>query len=129
MADPRVLLDASAFLALLLEEPGAETVAAVLDQAVISAVNLAEALEVTLRRGVPPARAAAWVEELGLPVLPFDASCAAAASRLLAAHRRRGLSLGDCACLGTAETLGLPVMTADRAWDGLLPGLDLRLIR
>jgi PIN domain nuclease of toxin-antitoxin system len=129
VAEPRILLDASAFLALLLEEPGADTVAAVLDQAVIGAVNLAETLEVLLRRGVPPDRAARWVEELGMPVLPFDAACAAAASRLLAAYRRQGLSLGDCACLGTAEALGLPVLTADRAWAGLVPGLDLRPIR
>ena len=129
MADPRILLDASAFLALLLEEPGADTVAGVLDQAVIGAVNLAETLEVVLRRGITPDRAARWVEELGLPVLPFDAACAAAAARLLAAYRRQGLSLGDCACLGTAQALALPVLTADRAWAGLALDVDLRVIR
>ena len=102
---------------------------AVLDRAVISAVNLAEAQEVAMRRGVPAARAAAWTEELGMPVLPFDAACAAAAATLLAAFRRSGLSLGDCACLGTARALGLPVLTADRAWAGLDLGAAARLIR
>jgi PIN domain nuclease of toxin-antitoxin system len=37
-----VVLDASAMLALLNQEPGAATVLGVLDRAVISAVNLAE---------------------------------------------------------------------------------------
>ncbi|MBY0331298.1 MAG: type II toxin-antitoxin system VapC family toxin [Acetobacteraceae bacterium] len=129
MADARILLDASAFLALILEEPGADTVAAVLDGAVIGAVNLVEAMEVAIRRGVPRSRAAAWTAELGMPVLPFDAACAAEAAALLAAFRREGLSLGDCACLGTARALSLPVLTADRAWAGLDLGVAARLIR
>jgi hypothetical protein len=42
---------------------------------------------------------------------------------------RRGLSLGDAACLATAAVLRLPVLTADRAWAGLGLELDIRLIR
>jgi len=44
---------------------------------------------------------------------------------MLAAGRVRGLSLGDAACLGTAGTLGVPVLTADRAWAAL--GLDIQI--
>jgi len=92
-------------------------------------VNQAEIVELAGRRGIDCARAAAWAEELALPVLGFTAPMAARAGMLLAAHRRRGLSLGDAACLGTASVLGLPVLTADRAWAGLGLDLDIRLIR
>ena len=81
------------------------------------------------RRGIDFARAAAWAEELALPVLGFTAPMATRAGALLAAHRRRGLSLGDAACLATAAVLRLPVLTADRAWAGLGLELDIRLIR
>jgi PIN domain nuclease of toxin-antitoxin system len=47
-----VLLDASAVLTLLHEEPGTERVAEFLPTAAISAVNLAEVLIVLERRGV-----------------------------------------------------------------------------
>lgn len=129
MAEPRLLLDTSALLALVLEEPGAAAVLAGLDRAAIGAVNLAEVLEVAVRRGVSPDRAAAWPDELGLPVLGFDAAMAAQAALLLARWRYRGLSLADCACLGTARVLGLPVLTADRLWSELDLGLEVRPIR
>jgi PIN domain nuclease of toxin-antitoxin system len=129
VAEPGVLLDASAFLALILDEPGAEAVLAVLDQAAIGAVNLSEVQEVAIRRGHSAARAGAWAAELGLPVLPFTAPMAAEAAVLLAGWRRQGLSLGDCACLGVARHAGLPVLTADHAWAGLEIGVTIRLIR
>lgn len=129
MADPALLLDASALLALVFEESGAEAVLAVLDGAAIGAVNLAEVVELAARRGLDPARAAAWPEELSLPVIGFAAPMAARAGRLLAALRRQGLSLGDAACLGTAAVLGLPVLTADRLWAELDTGVEVRLLR
>jgi len=129
MADPTLLLDASALLALVFEEPGAEVVLAALDGAAICAVNLAEVVELAARRGIDPARAAAWAEELCIPVLAFTAPMALRAGTLLAAFRRRSLSLGDAACLGTAATLGLPVLTADRLWADLDAGVAVRLLR
>jgi len=129
VAEPARLLDASALLALVFEEPGAERVLAALDGAAISAVNQVEVVELAGRRGIDFARAAAWAEELALPVLGFTAPMATRAGALLAAHRRRGLSLGDAACLATAAVLRLPVLTADRAWAGLGLELDIRLIR
>lgn len=129
VAEPSVLLDASAFLALIQGEPGAERVAAELDRAAISAVNLAEAIEVATRRGAPRERATAWAEELGLAVIPFDAAMAHEAARLLARHRRDGLSLGDAACLATAATLGWPAYTTDWAWSALGLAMDIRQLR
>ncbi len=39
------------------------------------------------------------------------------------------LSLGDAACLATARVLGMPVLTANRAWAALPVGVEVRLIR
>jgi PIN domain nuclease of toxin-antitoxin system len=122
-------LDTSALLALVFQEPGREAVSAALDGAAIGAVNQAEVVEIAARRGAPPARAAAWAEELSIPVLPFTPAMALRAGVLLSAHRRTGLSLGDAACLGTAEALNLPVLTADRAWATLGLGVEMRLLR
>lgn len=129
MAEPALLLDTSALLALVFREPGMEVVLAALDGCAISAVNQAEVVEVAARRGTDPARAAAWAEELSIPILPFTAPMAARAGALLAAGRGRGLSLGDAACLGTAGTLGVPVLTADRAWAALDLGIEIRQLR
>jgi ribonuclease VapC len=129
MAEPTLLLDTSALLALVFREPGMETVLAALDGCAISAVNQAEVVEVAARRGTDPGRAAAWAGELSIPVLPFTPPMAARAGAVLAAGRGRGLSLGDAACLGTAGMLGVPVLTADRAWAALDLGIQIRQLR
>jgi ribonuclease VapC len=129
MAEPALLLDTSALLALVFREPGMEVVLAALDGCAISAVNQAEVVEVAARRGTDPARAAAWAGELSIPVLPFTPPMAARAGAVLAAGRGRGLSLGDAACLGTAGTLGVPVLTADRAWAALGFDIEIRQLR
>ena len=129
MAEPALLLDTSALLALVFREPGMETVLAALDGCAISAVNQAEVVEVAARRGTDPGRAAAWAGELSIPVLPFTPPMAARAGAVLAAGRGRGLSLGDAACLGTAGALGVPVLTADRGWAALGLGIEIRQLR
>ena len=131
MAEPALLLDTSALLALVFREPGMDVVLAALDGCAISAVNQAVGVEVAARRGTDPARAAAWAGELSIPVLPFTPPMAARAGAVLAAGRGRGrgLSLGDAACLGTAGTLGVPVLTADRAWAALDIGIAIRQLR
>lgn len=84
---------------------------------------------VAARRGVDPASAAGWAENLSLPILPFVAPMAARAGLLMVTHRRQGISLGDAACLAAAEILRLPVLTADRAWAGLGLPVEVRLLR
>ncbi len=123
------MLDASALLAYLHREPGADQVAeALATGAVISAVNLSEALTVLGDAGEDPGRIATEVERI-LDVVPFDSTDAVGASELRAATRKMGLSLGDRACLALGSRLGKPVLTADRRWSRLRVGLDLRQIR
>lgn len=51
-----IVLDASAVLALLQDEPGAEVVERVLPGSVLSTVNLAEVVGKLVDAGVPPSR-------------------------------------------------------------------------
>lgn len=129
MAEPRLLLDTSALLALVFREPGFEAVLAALDGAAIGAVSQAEVVEIAARRGIDPVSAASWADNLSIPILPFAPAMAARAGALLAQHRRQGMSLGGAACLGCAAELGVPVLTADRAWATLGVPVEVRLIR
>lgn len=124
-----VVLDSSAVLAVLRDEPGSEAVASRTDGALISAVNLAEVVTRLVERGGSDDAAEAASGSLGLTVVPFDAPQAVAAGLLRRATRSAGLSLGDRACLALAQAEGLPAVTADRAWGDLDVGIAVEVIR
>jgi PIN domain nuclease of toxin-antitoxin system len=124
-----IVLDASALIAVLREEPGSAAVEAVLDDAAISAVNLSEVQAKLVERGTPPEIAWSWLVDLDLDVVDFDAPQARVAGDLRTLTRSHGLSLADRACLALAQVLGAPAMTADRAWSGLEVGIEIRTIR
>jgi PIN domain nuclease of toxin-antitoxin system len=128
-AGAAVVLDASAVLALLRDEPGAAHVAELIPTATISAVNLAEVLIVLKRHGVPAADARHALDTLALDVLPADIATAHAAAGIAAANPRRGLSLGDCFCLATAHLTGRAAVTADRKWATLKAGAKVEVVR
>lgn len=123
------VLDASAILALLNDEPGAEAVQAVLDSAVVGAVNLSEVVAKLADSGVPEGTIREALDELELRVVPFDQVQAYAAGFLRPATRSAGLSLGDRACLSLAERLGAPALTTDRRWSDLPVRAFVRPIR
>jgi ribonuclease VapC len=123
------VLDASAILALLLGEPGADDVAGAIAHGVaVSTVNLSEVAEVLVRnqREAQPVidrfRAQVAVE----PFTYADALVAAAFSQ---PTRRQGLSLGDRACLALARRLDATAVTADRQWSRLQFGVSIRVLR
>ena len=124
-----VVLDASALLALMRAEAGAERVAAVIDHAVIGAVNLAEVTSKLVREEIAIGVVREWIDALELDVRPFDRELAYAAGALLPATRARGLSLGDRACLALARALEAAALTTDRAWRGLDVGIAIEVIR
>ena len=123
------VLDASALLALLREEPGHEVVGEIMDGAAISTVNLAEIVANTRDRGLDVGLMLAVVRESLVEVVAFDEAMAVEAGILAAAGRRAGLSLGDACCLALAKARAAPVYTADRAWAALDLGVEVRLIR
>jgi ribonuclease VapC len=126
----RVVLDASAVLAFLYEEPGAEKLTdELLGEASISTVNLAEAATKLIQGGDDPA--AAWRDlEFFFPrTESFTMEHARIAARLVQQTRALGLSLGDRACLALAISLKAPVWTADRSWKKLNAGVPVHLMR
>ena len=110
------VLDSSALLALLFGESGADRVAAVLPDAVVSAVNLAETATKLQDRGLDEAAARAAVAATGVRIVPFSEDLAWIAAGLRASTRDAGLSLGDRACLALAIDRGASAYTADQAW-------------
>ena len=129
------VLDASALLAHLRDEPGADVVGeAIAGGAVISTVNLAEVFSRVADRGGDPAKLAAELTQSGLldgaiTVEPFTAADAIDVGRLRPLTRDAGLSLGDRACLALARRLDAPALTADTDWQGVAHGVELRPIR
>lgn len=110
------VLDASALIAFLRNEPGAEKVAAVLTRSCISAVNLAETFGKMVEYGKRLEDVAYQVERLRIPVIPFAAEHAQIAASLWKSTRIVGMSLGDRACLALAIHTGLPAFTTEDKW-------------
>lgn len=125
MADPGVVLDASAVLALLHREPGHDKVEEALDDAVVSAVNLAEVATRLHDAGLDAAAVRVVLERLDVQVVPFDEVQALGAAALRPRTRAAGLALGDRACLALAGSTGRTALTADRAWTRL--DLEVRI--
>jgi ribonuclease VapC len=123
------VLDASALLALLFSEPGAETVAeAIATDAAVSTVNLAEVATVLIRHDLDPTEVLAPVCEQ-VAVQPFNHADVMTAAALYPATAAVGLSLGDRACLALARRLAGPAVTAEHAWAELDLDVEIQLIR
>ncbi len=125
----RVVLDASALLALLNSEPGSRVVEANLSGAVVSAVNLSEVVSKLSDSGMPDPEIRTAIESLGLDIRPFDVAMAYAAGTLRPATRGLGLSLGDRACLALGISVSATVLTSDRRWKRLKVGVKIHAIR
>jgi PIN domain nuclease of toxin-antitoxin system len=115
------ILDASAVIALLSREPGADRVRELIrsGSAGISTLNIAEVASKLIARGADRDAAERQCRSLGLDFVAVDADTAFAAAALLPATQSLGLSLGDRVCLATADIRGVPAVTADRAWANL----------
>jgi PIN domain nuclease of toxin-antitoxin system len=122
------VLDASALLALLNGEPGSETVAAIMSQAVISSVNLSEVVAKLADHGMGEKDLRGLIDGLGLTVVAFDEAQAYAAGLMRPDTRRAGLSFGDRACLALARLRRAPAYTTDRSWK-TIGGIKVHPIR
>ena len=131
----RTVLDASAILAYLLIEPGADVVRLALSgSAVVSSVNWAEVLSKMSDLGGDPREISSRLARTGilggaLHITTFDEQLAREVARLRPLTKSAGLSLADRACLALGSSLGIPVLTADRSWQSLRIGVKVRPIR
>ncbi|MBT0565832.1 PIN domain-containing protein [Williamsia sp. CHRR-6] len=114
------VLDASAVLALLNDEPGASMVAERLDGATVFTVNLAEILTKVVDVGGDPRAVTAQLAAAGVAYTEITVDDAQLAAVLLVLDGARQLSLGDRCCLAVAlRVADSQVLTADRAWSQL----------
>lgn len=125
-----VILDSSAILAVIQKEAGAEKVEPTLPTAIMSSVNIAEAVRV-LCRTFSPNEATSMLSMLIGDVIPFDKAQAHRSGALEKIARPLGLSLGDCVCLSLGKDKAIPILTADTAWTKAASslGIDVQLIR
>jgi ribonuclease VapC len=109
------VLDASALLAFLQGEPGADVVEARLEAgATTGAANWSEVAQKVLAHGRSWELARGLLLGYGMIVEPVTADDAERAARLW--RSGAGLSLADRLCLALAERLGATAWTADRQW-------------
>jgi ribonuclease VapC len=126
----KVVLDASAILAVLNNEVGSSRITPdLLSRATASAVNLAEVQTILVREGGDPDECWALATDPIPEVEPFTAEQARIAGELVQKTRALGLSLGDRACLALALSLGAPVYTTDRLWKKLKLDVPVFLLR
>ncbi len=130
-----VVLDASAVLALLFDEPGADVVEQAIRSysAVLGATNLAEVLTKAVDKGIAAAaleERLARIDPLGavLRIEPLTEADAVAIAGLRPATRAAGLGLGDRACLALAKRLGAKCLTTDRAWKSVAQAIGVEVV-
>jgi ribonuclease VapC len=126
----KVVLDASAILAFIFDEPGAERLTpALLRSAVASTVNLAEVQSKLVNWGHPPDEA--WEDALATvaEVEQYTSEQAKIAGSLVTETKTKGLSLGDRSCLALALLLDAPVYTTEQIWRNIKVGVKIHVIR
>lgn len=125
----KYVLDASALLALLNNEPGAKRVQEILQESVIGAVNVCETVGKLASSGMSLDDARSSIELINVEVLPFGEEAAYKAGGLVVETKKLGLSLGDRACLALGLMLNLTVVTADQSWSKLKLPVTVEVIR
>ncbi|MHA3703787.1 type II toxin-antitoxin system VapC family toxin [Jatrophihabitans sp. YIM 134969] len=124
------VLDASAVLAVIGDEPGAELVAGQLEGSALGAANLAEVIGKVVDRGGRPREVRGLLAAAGVGIVPVSADDAELAGALRSLDGGRALSLGDRLCLALTVRSDPPtVLTADRAWAALPLPIRVEVLR
>ena len=95
----------------------------------MSAVNWNEVITRLVNKGIGDREIESILDPFDFPIHPHDTAQAVDAGLLRRSTVRRGLSLGDRACLALARALDAPALTADRAWADLDVGVEIEVIR
>lgn len=129
MIKDKIIIDASAILALINNEEGKDVVEQYLNNALISTINFSEVITVTNRNGFDQDEITNLLKNIFPNIIEFNYDQALIAASLDKYTSKYGLSLGDRACLSLAKYKNYPVLTADKIWKKLDIDLDIKLIR
>jgi len=126
----KVVLDASALLALIKNEQGAEIVEELLGNIVMSSVNVSEVASILLDSKMSVTEAREAIEPFIDSIVPFDLEQSINCASLGKISKHLGLSLGDKACITLGIKLGVPIYTADKIWQEFKSKeVNIKLIR
>jgi ribonuclease VapC len=124
-----VVLDASALLAVMNSERGADVVLPTLSDAAISAVNYSEVLKKTIERNTPTEPVIAFINGWPIEIVPFDETLAAMSAGLYPETKQHGLSFADRACLALGVQRNCKVLTSERRMGLVVLPIKVKLIR
>lgn len=124
-----IVIDASAVLAIIFDERGADVAAASCRGALLSAVNLDEVLHKGERRRISADEVQMALRRLEIRCRAFDEPQAIASAALYPKVQGTDTSFADRACLALAMVERCPLITADGKWRKLALPIDIRLIR
>jgi len=122
------VLDASALMAMLREEPGSRKVADAIAGARMSVFNYAEVVSYFIHAGMDEHEIDAMLDPLPIELLPADKELARLAGHLPGLTADAGLSLGERFCLALAKQKGLPAWTADKAWNRIAAAAGVEVV-
>jgi ribonuclease VapC len=121
-------LDASAVIALLNGEPGAEEVEGVLATAAIGAVNIAEIVSHYTFLGAPLGDIQSMINTLPMTIIAADKDLSWEAGALRAITSKKGLSLGDRFCLALAKRLDVTAYTTEHVWPEIADAAEVKVM-
>ncbi|HEV3472832.1 MAG TPA: PIN domain-containing protein [Actinomycetota bacterium] len=122
------LLDSSAVLAWLQQEPGGERVGTLLEEGIVTAANWSEILQKARQCGADPQEVGLMLRSLGLEVTEITRDDGERAAAIW--QKGTPLSLDDRLCLAVAVRLGVPVLTTDALWENAsVEGAQVEVLR
>ena len=125
----KVVLDASALLALIKNESGAKVVEELLGNIIMSSVNVTGVAGILLDSDMSLEEAQEAIEPFIDSIVSFDLEYSMACASLKKITKHLGLSLGDRACIALGIKLGVPIYTADKIWAKLNLSCNIVVIR
>ena len=121
------MVDASAVLAWLQGEEGADEAEPLLMDGLIGAATWSEVLQKVAQHGAPVGVVARLLASFGLSVVDVTRADAEIAAGLW--QQGTALSLADRLCLALGMRADVPVATADAAWTAIQGGPEVILVR
>jgi len=126
----KVILDASALLALIKQETGYKIVEELLGGIVMSSVNVSEVSAILLDSDMSIQECRNIIEPLVDTIIDFDLEQSLLTGYFKKHTKKLGLSLGDRSCISLGAKLKLPIYTSDKIWSSLdIDSVDIKLIR